>query len=337
MNEHVCVCMKFFERSAGYLQTAAFAGLWFGTEERGGEMAAGTIKSNRTERDPAGSPCPENRAASQPDAFLTLRGAAAELSLTQTLDCGQAFRWRPSTERPGWWEGAAMGRLLRMKAQGKDLLLECSREEYENCWRRYLDMDRDYAGIRQALSADPVLSEACALYPGIRVLRQDPWETLCSFIISANNNIPRIKGIIERLCTGWGEPIADGWHTFPGPRTLAELSPEELAPLRAGYRTEYLLCCARQVASGEVDLDAIGEMEDEEGYRELLKLRGVGPKVADCVLLFAYGRIRRVPMDVWMRRVCARLYPDGLPACAAPWAGIAQQFLFHYARSRRLE
>ena len=160
------------------------------------------------------------------------------------------------------------------------------------------------------------------------------WETLCSFIISQNNNIKRIKGIIERLCRLFGQPIGDsGFFSFPTPETLAAATAEHLAPLRCGFRARYLIDAAQKVCYGQVRLDAIPSMPMEEARRELMQICGVGPKVADCVLLFGFHRLECCPMDVWMKRVFAVLYPNGLPDCARDFAGIAQQYLFHYART----
>ncbi len=253
------------------------------------------------------------------------------LDLPGTLDCGQAFRWRPSGEAPGRWEGVAGSRPAALWTEEGTLLLEVPQGE-EPFWRRYLDLDRDYEAIWRALGEDPVLAGALDACPGIRILRQDPWETVCTFIISANNNIPRIRGIVERLCQGWGPPAGEGGRGFPGPEAVAALTPEDLAPLRAGYRTSYLLAAARQVAAGEVDLDALEKTPADEALEQLCRLRGVGVKVASCVLLFGYGRLDCVPVDVWIGRVMERLYPGGWPEAVRPYAGVAQQVLFRHIR-----
>lgn len=253
------------------------------------------------------------------------------LDLAATLDCGQAFRWRPHPDIPGCWQGVAGRHPATLRMEEGDVVLETPRPE-EAFWRRYLDLDRDYAAIHEIFRGDPVLAQALDCCPGIRVLRQDPWETVCTFIISANNNIPRIRGIVERLCEGWGEPLGEGLYGFPSPQVMARLTDQDLAPLRAGYRTGYLLASARLVASGEVDLDAIGELPTQSALKELCRLRGVGVKVASCILLFAYGRVECVPVDVWIRRVMERLYPAGWPPAVVPYGGIAQQMLFHQIR-----
>ena len=258
-----------------------------------------------------------------------LRLPAGGMDLPGTLDCGQAFRWRPGPE--GWWEGVAGDRPLRLCRRGEALLLEAPPED-EAFWRRYLDLDRDYGAIARTLSQDPAMARALEDCPGIRVLRQDPWETLCTFIISANNHIPRIRGIVQRLCQGWGAPLGEDLWGFPPPERLASLTLEDLAPLRAGYRAPYLLETARQVAEGEVDLARVDRLPTPEALGELQRFKGVGVKVASCVLLFAYGRLECVPVDVWIGRVLERLYPQGFPDFARPWAGVAQQVLFQEIR-----
>ena len=158
-------------------------------------------------------------------------------------------------------------------------------------------------------------------------------ELLCSFIISQNNNIPRIKGIIQRLCETLGEPSEEGLFHFPSPQRLAASSLEELAPLRAGFRAKYLLSAARLVTEGKVDLQAIPEMELEKARETLMLIHGVGPKVAECALLYGFHRLEAFPMDVWMKRVMAQWFPDKTPENFGPYAGIAQQYLFHYIRT----
>ncbi len=259
----------------------------------------------------------------------------AVFQLDQTLDCGQAFRWRPVQGRPGCWEGAAGSRFLRLEQQGDTLSLSCSQEEFDVFWHSYFDLSEDYARKLQALSRrSPVLKTAAALYPGIRILRQDPWEALCSFLISQNNNIPRIKGIIETFCGLFGEEIpGSSFHAFPTPRRVAALSEGDLAPLRAGYRAKYLPDAARKVTGGEIDLRAVKSSPAAFGREELQKVMGVGPKVAECVLLYGFHKTECFPMDVWMKRALKVLLPGLSPADFGEDAGLAQQVIFHYSRN----
>lgn len=257
--------------------------------------------------------------------------AAERFSLADTLDCGQCFRWA-GPDADGWHTGVAAAQVCRVKQTEDGLALDC-RPEASAFWHAYFDCDTSYAAIREALCADETLRRAALYAPGIRVLRQDAWEALCTFILSQNNNIPRIKGIVERLCALLGEELAGGLSSFPVPKRIAALSLEELAPLRAGFRAAYVLDAAQRVASGEVDLESVRRMPIEEARTALTAIHGVGPKVAECALLYGMGRMECFPMDVWMKRAMAALFPAGLPACARAHAGIAQQYIFHYART----
>lgn len=255
----------------------------------------------------------------------------SDCDLDEIFDCGQCFRWDRNND--GSWSGVAHGRTLRAAMQGGTLMLYgVDKAEFEGIWHEYFDLGRDYGAVKRRLSADPVLAKAAEYSPGIRILRQEPWETLCSFIISQNNNIPRIKGIISRLCENFGEDIG-GAYSFPSAETIARLMPGDLAPLRCGFREKYILDAARRVASGEIDLAALGNMPLTQARQTLETIKGVGPKVADCTLLFGCGRIECFPVDVWIKRVLACFYPGGFPEEYMPFGGIAQQYLFNYARS----
>ena len=252
-------------------------------------------------------------------------------SLPLILDCGQAFRW---AESEGIWRGVAMGKELRLKQENDELIFfDTSKQEVENIWLDYFDLKRDYTAICKKLCEDESLKNACECYAGIRVLKQDEWETLVSFIISANNNIPRIKGIIERLCETFGEKLPTGGYTFPTAEVLSKLSVEDLAPLRAGFRSKYIIDAAQKVASGEVNLQELKAKSSDEIREGLMRIKGVGVKVAECTLLFGFGDVDAFPIDVWVRRLVGELYPNGLPECMKGVSGIAQQYLFHWRRN----
>jgi len=253
-------------------------------------------------------------------------------NLDLTLGCGQAFRWQKTGV--GAWHGVAFGLALDISQSGEGLLLKNTAEaQYESVWKRYFGLDTDYAALCARLGRDGGLRQAVEASPGIRILRQEPWETLCSFILSQNNNIPRVTGIVRRLCECFGEPLGHGDFAFPAAERLAALEPEALEPLRAGYRASYLLDAARKAASGELDLRELESLSTCEARVRLTAVRGVGRKVADCTLLYGFGRLEVVPVDVWMRRVLREMYPAGLPACAGDCGGVAQQYLFHWRRS----
>lgn len=255
-----------------------------------------------------------------------------DLDLEQTLDCGQSFRWKKQND--GSFKGVAYNKSVSMNMQGDTLYIDnATEEDFEKIWKNYLDLDLDYGKIRKDISKiHPVLKDAAKYAPGIRILQQEPYEALCTFIISQNNNIKRIKGIVERLCESFGEQLQDGEYTFPKAEVIAQLTEEDLSPLRAGFRNKYIIDGAKKVASGEVNLDICKTLPYEEARAELMKIKGVGVKVADCTLLFGMHRIEAFPVDVWMRRAMEKLFPDMTAEDFGQYAGIAQQYIFHYSR-----
>ncbi|MGN0501918.1 MAG: DNA-3-methyladenine glycosylase family protein [Ruminococcus sp.] len=254
-----------------------------------------------------------------------------DLDLAQTLDCGQSFRWIENED--GSFEGIAFGKSVTVRLENNTLYIEnTTKEDFENIWYDYFDLSLDYGKIREEISRiHPVLCEAAKYAPGIRILRQEPYEALCTFIISQNNNIKRIKGIVQRLCESFGEKI-EGGYAFPTAEKMAQLTPDDLVPLRAGFRNRYLVDAAKKVASGEVDLEKCRSCDYDEARAELMKITGVGVKVADCTLLFGLHRIEAFPVDVWMKRAMEKLFPDMKPEDFGEYAGIAQQYIFHYSR-----
>lgn len=254
-----------------------------------------------------------------------------DLDLEQTLDCGQSFRWVKTKD--GGFKGVAFNKVVTMRMDGDILFIDNATEkDFNNIWRKYLDLDMDYGKIRKYISKiHPVLKEAATYAPGIRILRQEPWEALCTFIISQNNNIKRIKGIVQRLCENFGDKIEDN-YSFPTAQTIALLNPDDLAPLRAGFRNKYIIDSAVKVASGEVDLEACRTLPYDDARAELQKIKGVGIKVADCTLLFGMHRVEAFPVDVWMKRAMEKLFPGMGAEDFGEYAGIAQQYIFHYSR-----
>ena len=202
-------------------------------------------------------------------------------------------------------------------------------------WKNYFDFDKDYVKICEKLKEDELIRPTVDEYYGIRILNQDSWEALFSFVISQQNNIKRIKGIIARLCEAYGERLENGWYTFPSAERLAKLSVEDFEKLGTGYRAKYLERLAKSVASGELCLEKIKSMPLDEARKSLLNIYGVGVKVANCALLFGFGFYDAFPVDVWMKRVM-EYYPNGLPDCFDGIGGIAQQYLFFWARSNNI-
>lgn len=271
----------------------------------------------------------------------------SNFSLRDTLDCGQAFRWY---EHNGKWFGTAHRKRIFLFESGDKIIIKgITSDEFDRTWIEYFDLSRNYGEIIDSISSDKVLKEVSSFASGIRILKQDPWEALCSFIISQNNNIPRIKGIIERLCENFGEkaddstgetdlpPLASLAYSFPSAEAIAKLDVEELAPLRSGFRAKYIIDAAQKVANGSVDLSVLDSAPIEDAMNAMMSIKGVGPKVACCALLYGCGRIECFPIDVWMRRAMTKLFDGELPAVAVPYAGIVQQYIFHYARMTRLK
>ncbi len=256
--------------------------------------------------------------------------SVTDFDLAQTLDCGQAFRWEVMED--GSFRGGARNKPLRIALNGSDLTLYNTPKTDLPFWVEYLDLDTDYSSLKTCFSQNDILAKAVEFAPGLRILRQDKWEALCSFIISQNNNIKRIKGIINKLCQTFGEDMGGGYYSFPTAKALSQYTVEDLAELRAGFRARYILDAAKKVSSGEVDLQKVALMPLDDARKELMKIIGVGVKVADCALLFGFYRVESYPVDVWIKRVNQHMFPKGLPEYVLPYAGIAQQYLFHYAR-----
>ena len=248
-----------------------------------------------------------------------------------SLDCGQAFRWRKNEENI--WSGVAKNKYLKLKQIDKNEIIfyDTTEADFNLIWKEYFDLERDYNLILNNYDEINLIT-ACKKYNGIRILKQDEWEAICSFIISQNNNIPRIKGIIERLCENFGEKTGES-YSFPTAEVIAQKNLDDLSVLRAGFRAKYILDAAQKISSKEIDIEKIKAMNFEDAKAELIKIKGVGEKVAQCALLYGFGRIEAIPVDVWVKRIVSELYPDGLPECIKGSEGIAQQYLFHWRRN----
>ena len=258
----------------------------------------------------------------------------SDFSLAETLECGQCFRWRVG--EAGRYTGVVGNKQIILSMSGNMLTVEgCDRECFDLWLKHYLGLGDDYKTYKAILSRDATLAAAIVYAPGIRVMHQSLWETLCSFIISQNNHIPRIMGIVDRLCSFFGTDCG-GYFTFPAPDIIAPLCTEDLAPLRAGFRAAYIIDAAQKCAGGAIDEAYLKTAPLDKARDLLMQIKGVGPKVADCTLLFGAGRYEAFPEDVWIKRAMSALFPGGLPEFAKPIAGIAQQYIFHYARTSGL-
>ena len=271
-----------------------------------------------------------------------------DYQLATTLSSGQVFRWVP---RNGWWHGVIGGRAVRLRAEADSIEAETGSPVSDWRWLTdYLQTDVDLGRVLATFPDEEPLRAAVAACRGLRLLRQEPWECLASFILSSTKQIVQIQQIIALLCERFGEPIpgaaagAPG-HSFPLPERIARIPESDLRACRMGFRAPYLLATARQVAAGDMDLNRLQHLPLEAARGELMKLPGVGRKVADCVLLFACGFPAAFPVDVWIMKALRALYFAGRRAGTGrlrsfseshfgPNAGYAQQYLFQYMRTR---
>ncbi len=257
------------------------------------------------------------------------------------FDCGQSFRFVKSSDSS--YSGIAFGKVVDFVQQDDKITIIGSDEnDFENIWKKYLALDLDYSALIGEITAsrpdDEVLKSAMEYGKGIRLLRQEKWETLCSFIISQNNNIPRIKSLVEAISREYGDKISDNgeYYSFPSAKKIADAGIDKLRELKVGFRAPYIHDAASKVASGEIDLEALDELPTDELLSALMSIKGVGLKVASCVALFSYGRLDCFPIDVWVKRVLDKYYPDGFDHTALPnTAGLVQQYLFYYERFRQ--
>ena len=257
-------------------------------------------------------------------------------SIHRIFDCGQCFRFDENED--GSVSGVAFGKYLTLQEKdGKLIIAGITPGEYEKTFRHFLALDADYKDVENALLSkrqnDATLKAALEKGNGIRILRQDGWEALCSFIISQNNNIPRIKKIIANMSQKYGTPIGDGHYAFPTAQALYDAGPDKLFELRTGFRAKYIYDACEKVLEKTVDLSKIKDMTTEEATAYLMQIKGVGLKVASCALLFGFEKTDAFPVDVHIKHLLAKYYPDGLDvADLGQYAGIAQQYLFYYER-----
>ena len=273
-------------------------------------------------------------------ADFTLLSGVPYFSAAQTFDCGQCFRF---DEAQGGIEGVAFGRFIRIEQNGCDVrIIGAGESDYRGVFERYLGLCEDYGAIREDIGArmgkyGDVIFKAMECASGIRILHQDEWEAVASFIISQNNNIPRIKKIIENMSRGLGKSFLgfDGktHYAFPTAEEILAAGEEGLAPFKMGFRARYLIDAAKKHLSGEVDFSLVEKANAEDAQKALMSICGVGPKVASCALLFGFHKLEFFPIDVWIKRVLAKYYPDGIDVSAlGAYAGVAQQYLFYYER-----
>ena len=276
-----------------------------------------------------------------------------DYSLSDTLECGQCFRFDlvDNGEYECEYTGVVGSCFLHIaqREKGELIFYDTDIEQFNSLWEKYFSLDTDWSFVKDdvlsALPDNEVLREAAEAGKGIAILRQDMWEALFSFIISQNNNIPRIKKIIRQLCFLYGKKCESfcencngcgKCYSFPTPEDVLE-SPEKLNEAKVGFRYRYLLDAAEKVASGEIDLEKLKYPADfEYAKNELCKICGVGDKVSACILLFAGNHLNAFPVDVWMRRAIDEYFDGDLDyKKLGNYAGVAQQYIFHYIRNKQ--
>lgn len=263
------------------------------------------------------------------------------------FECGQCFRWYKEADES--YTIVAFEKILNVKKiKDKILFRNTNKEEFEKIWYKYFDIGRNYGEIKNAVAIDDVMKEAVEFGNGIRILKQDPWEMIISFIISARNSIPNIKKTIEKLSKAFGRKIGEyngvEYFSFPTAVGLKERTEDELREYGTSFRTKYILSTARRVFE-EVDIEDISKLDTKEARESLMNFSGIGPKVSDCILLFGMGKYDVFPVDVWVQRVMEEVYISsnlrnlekirefGMEMFGSN-AGFGQQYLFYYAREK---
>lgn len=271
-----------------------------------------------------------------------------DFTLSQILECGQCFHFDKLDEEV--YEVVAFGRAVKMEQTDKVLrIYGSSMEDYEGIWKLYLDMDNDYGLIKQSvIKADGALKTAVDERSGIHILNQDFFETLISFIVSQNKSIPQIKQCVKNISHRFGDEVigynGEAFYVFPDVQRLHDATEEELRECKVGFRAPYIKNATEAVYSGAVTKEKLDELDIAQARELLMTIKGVGEKVANCVLLFGLGRREAFPVDVWMKRIMEQMYFDGkdtkkqdIEAFAVnkfgDLGGYAQQYLFDYART----
>ena len=280
---------------------------------------------------------------------LILEGVT-DFDAKHIFECGQCFRW--AKEDDGSYTGVAFGKVLNVKSdydRGIVMLDNTSRKEFQDIWHEYFDLGRDYRAIKEMLSQDSVLDMAIKHGRGIRILKQEPWEILISYIVSANNSIPMIARSIGLLSEMYGKQIyykEKPYYAFPTRSELQSAGIEEISSCRAGFRCKYIYQAVGMVNSGEINLEEISSMDIDSARKELMRIPGVGPKVADCIMLFSMQKHSAYPVDVWVKRVTEYFFlgrdvkmkeiQHFAEEKFGDMAGFAQEYLFYYARELKI-
>jgi N-glycosylase/DNA lyase len=281
------------------------------------------------------------------------------LSLDYSLSCGQTFRWQ---KRDNWWIGVVHGAVVKIKQTKNGLeFMSSSTKVDADFLRSYFRLDDDLLNVYSKIAKDKHMVEAIERFRGLRLVKQEPWECLISFICATYKNVPAIKQMIFNICREFGDPIEferETFYTFPNPRVLAKADPKQLSRCKLGFRTERVLETSKLINKGRCDLESLRTEPYEVAKKELMRLPGVGHKVADCVLLFSLDKLEAFPIDVWMKRIILRYYDSHFErefvdkveseSSLTPreyqivydfgrryfgdYVGYAQEYLYHYER-----
>lgn len=255
-------------------------------------------------------------------------------TLPQICDSGQCFRMEPRGEDT--YSAIAAGRYLEVEQHGDECVFSCDEEEFESFWKVYFDLEEDYSVYLSGIDPkDDYLNAAASFGSGIRILRQELWEVIASFLISQQNNIVRIRRCIGNICASYGERKVNfrgaEYFAFPKPEALAGLPEDALKACNLGYRSKYVVRTAESIASGQVDLEEIRRMSYRQAKDELLKLYGVGEKVADCICLLGLHHTQAFPVDTHIRQALLKHYRRGFPRRRYKgYEGILQQYIFYW-------
>ncbi len=271
-----------------------------------------------------------------------------DFNLKYTLESGQSFRWNLVDDA---YFGVVEEQIIKIQQNNDTLIIHSSydkdKDSFKSYLHHYLDLHRDLANILNAVNIDAYIAQAIDMFWGMRLLNQELWETIASFILSQNNNIARIRNIIRTISMRYGQKLEyQGYvdYTFPNPKTISDAGVDAIFDCGTGYRASYLWNAAYNVDSGKLSLDTLKQMEYVDAKIELMKLEGIGEKVADCICLFSLGHLQALPIDVWIKRIFEQVYlrkratPQQIRDFAknyfGEFVGYAQQYLFHYAQNQ---
>ena len=273
-------------------------------------------------------------------------------NIKQIVECGQCFRWEKAAELD--YIGVAYGRVIEVVQEGdKVTIYNTNEDDFNDIWFDYFDLDRDYSKVKEELANDEILSKSVEFGYGIRILNQEYFEILISFIVSARNSIPSIMKTIKKISEKWGNPIeykGNTYYTFPTPEMIKDATLEEIQETGASFRSKYIVDTIQNINNSnenkEYNLEYIASLDADECHTALQKFKGVGAKVADCIMLFSMGKVSAFPVDVWVKRAMMYFYnaEEGSLNKIRIFArnkfkdvaGFAQQYLFYYARENKI-